>query len=236
MRSLLLCSVSLLLLLTINPPKVDAFQNLQLRRPTLSKTVPLLSSLPSNSDNLKEEAAAKEGTFLQTFDRFGLALKPKASQASAKSLVTEGKGRKFLYSAQSGVLYTLFILYRAYRGFFVILPAVFRQVFANLKNVVEDPFGVEGDNSQSIAKDNNHKSTPEVLGMRIKVTVGVLAAVLTITYVVTGGIRVLAKFLKGLGTSDGPFAAAAEEQEVNEALMTNHFPNHRTDNKINGDS
>jgi hypothetical protein len=149
----------------------------------------------------------ERNSLLTAIDKAGLSLKPQAVKTSQNIRTATSKGKKALMIVQSCFLYSLFILYRGYRGFFVILPAVFRQVYNKLQTAVDAPF-VEGNRG-----DN------EPMPWQSRVTVSVLAAVLTASYVLGGAFRVVQTFFRTIAkTSDvsGSFAAAADAQEINE--------------------
>ena len=86
----------------------------------------------------------------------------------------------------------MYIIYRGYRGFFVILPAVFREVYRQLEesDLVMDAYGdeeVDGGNS------GGEVGEKKPLRLRTRITTSILTSILTMSYVVSGGIRVLRK-------------------------------------------
>jgi hypothetical protein len=177
----------------------------------------------------EEEVEDKETSVWRSLDEAGQALKPKAAKAASRATAcTESRGKKILFLAQSCLLYTLFLLYRAYRGFFVILPAVFRETFRKLETAVDEPFD-DGDSSSSERKQESNDdllSTPEkgrVL-IRTRVTVAFLASIVTAMYVFEGAFRVGYRWIRTLLESSGDvvrsFAAAVQQQEENESQIT----------------
>jgi len=185
----------------------------------------------ANEDKATDVSGSQNGlTLFQRLDRFGQSLKPKAQKASVKlALVPEGeRAAKFKYLLQVCGLYTLFITYRAYRGFFVILPAVFKEVYRKLETAVDAPF-VEDDSTEagpngstmSVA-DTTGESKPTTgrIRWRTRITVSVLACIVTCSYVLSGALRVIMKFIKSLTQNptdvSGSFEAAAQQQERNE--------------------
>lgn len=137
-------------------------------------------------------------SLLQSIDKLGMQLKPLALEAHNKSADIRalnvngaspsqgGMLRSILYSMKSNVLWMLYIVYRGYRGFFVILPAVFREVFRQLEesNVAVDAF----------SDDNQGPKEPQPMRLRTRMTVSILSGILTLSYVVSGAFRVLGKF------------------------------------------
>ena len=83
----------------------------------------------------------------------------------------------------------LYIVYRGYEGFFVILSTVFREVFRQLEesNVAVDAFG-ESDNQ--VATEQQPPTR-----LRTRFTVSILSAILTLSYVVSGAVRVMGKLV-----------------------------------------
>ena len=189
---------------------------------TLSTT---RENVDPKEDASKSTSAASDSnsssSILRTIDQLGQSFKPKARQANAKSLVSETKQRKLWYIVQSCFWYTLFIAYRAYRGVFVLLPAVFRQVYAKLRQVVEDPFESES------ARSTDAVSDPKSRRWRTRITVSVLATVVTVSYVVSGAANVLLKFLQTFwksGDVTTSLEAAADTQVSNETIISEKFP------------
>lgn len=159
------------------------------------------------------EISPKESNLFEKIDLAGQSLKPKAVKASANASLEEKKSRKVLYVLKSSLYYALFILYRAYRGFFVLLPAVFREVYRKLERAVDSPFDSADLRNDEINQDIRQGR------WKTRMTVSVLATFVTFTYVISGAFRVLVSFVRNLTkTTDvsGSFAAAAEEQERNE--------------------
>lgn len=137
-------------------------------------------------------------------------------QPKKESIATkDDKKKSILYTAQSCVLFSLFILYRGYRGFFVIVPEVFRQTYNKMKIAVEDPFD---DELVSFAADGStavKKGQP----LRTTVTVSALAGLVTLSYIISGLFKVIKIFAVSLwGTSsvETSFEAAADEMIENE--------------------
>ncbi len=85
----------------------------------------------------------------------------------------------------------MYIIYRGYRGFFVILPAVFREVYRQLEesDLVMDAYGDEEVDGNSGGEAGEKKP----LRLRTRITTSILTSILTMSYVVSGGIRVLRK-------------------------------------------
>mmetsp|Transcript_23125 Transcript_23125/g.32275 ORF Transcript_23125/g.32275 Transcript_23125/m.32275 type:complete len:239 (+) Transcript_23125:87-803(+) len=190
-------------------------------------------------------------------------LKPMALEAREKASETtssqddknNGKLKSIMYTAQSCILFTLFMTYRAYRGFFVLLPAVFREVYAKLElvTVETNPFDDDEDDDLFTAKPletvNSDKSTQNVAEdtkpkrrLRTTVTTSILAGVVTMSYVVGGALRVLTKFIKTFMNSRNTkygnqkentpqhsvsvsFEAAADEMLMNEDKISAKLSN-----------
>lgn len=178
-----------------------------------------------------------DASLFKLVDDAGQKLKPAAAQANAKAAaLAESPGRKYLYMAKSCLLYSAFILYRAYRGFFVILPAVFRETFRKLQDAVDEaPF----DETEMMAANDDDSREEDVvrpMKLRTRMTVSVLAAIVTASYVVGGAIRVGTTLIRSAavkGELMQSFAAAASEQERNEdAILQKSFKQLKND--VNG--
>lgn len=192
------------------------------------------------------DSDGEKRSLLATIDDAGLSLKPRAETAIAKLALAETRGRKVKFLVQTCLLYTGFILYRAYRGFFVILPAVFRKVYQTLERAVDSaPFDNGDVPSTSVSRksdnDENDDINPETgkVRWRTRVTVSILASIVTASYVVGGAIRVASRFTRNLLSTSNvseSLQAAAEEQEENETkIMRRLTINFETNGgKING--
>jgi hypothetical protein len=173
----------------------------------------------TSEGNNSAPVPTKSRTLLETLDEAGQSLKPRAVKASAKASLVEKKGKKILYVLETCGLYSLFILYRAYRGFFVLLPAVFREVYSRMSATVDSPF--ESADLENSGGGNRQDINPETgkLRWRTRITVSLLAMIVTASYVIGGALRVLTMFARTItqtSSVSGSFAAAADEQESNE--------------------
>mmetsp|Transcript_31950 Transcript_31950/g.46555 ORF Transcript_31950/g.46555 Transcript_31950/m.46555 type:complete len:261 (-) Transcript_31950:626-1408(-) len=152
-------------------------------------------------------------------DDYGLSLKPKAITAKEKSAslaASQKEGtrtKRLLYTLESCAYFVLFMIYRAYRGFFVILPAVFQEVNRKMTDVIDAPFDEdEVDNNNSLVEPKKPKK-------RTRITVSILAVLVTASYVVTGASRAFIKFCKTILTSSSvtsSLEAAVDEMIINE--------------------
>ncbi|KAL3782386.1 hypothetical protein HJC23_005434 [Cyclotella cryptica] len=181
----------------------------------------------------ESDSAPSSTSLLQTIDKLGMKLKPWALAAHEKSIQirssrvgnsvngndgSRDQGSMFksiFYAMKSNFLWMLYIFYRGYRGFFVILPAVFREVFRQLEesNVVVDAF--DEVNTKEVSSSSQHQS----MRLRTRITVSVLSGILTLSYVISGAFRVLGKFIKTFTSTtsvEESLHAAADEVELNE--------------------
>lgn len=145
---------------------------------------------------------------------YGQSLKQKGLDSSNSAGKETETWDKIRLQMKAYMMFTGYILYRAYRGFFVILPEVFRAVYRKMKDAVnmtvfDDEFKDAGDLNLETGKTR----------LRTRVTVSVLASIITAQYVVTGMLRVFKIFLaktyetKSLSKS---FLAAVNSVESNE--------------------
>ena len=150
---------------------------------------------------------------LKRIENAGLRLKPMALEAKKKSVIAsenDDTSKSVLYTLQSCALFSLFILYRGYRGFFVIIPEVFRLTYAKMKATVEDPFE---DNVEFLSSDGLDTSSKRE-SLRTRITVSILSVIITASYVISGLFKVLLMFARTIwGTSSvkTSFEAAADE-------------------------
>jgi len=124
----------------------------------------------------------------------------------------------------------MYIIYRGYRGFFVILPAVFREVYRQLEesDLVMDAYG---DEEEEVENGGGGSSSGEVgekkpLRLRTRITTSILSSILTMSYVVSGGIRVLGKFIQTLTNTtsvESSLEAAADEMADNEDKLAGRY-------------
>ena len=161
-------------------------------------------------------STSTKSTF-QMIDELAQQLKVSALQANAKAALyttaatTEiGSSSRFVFTKyryyfQACVCYTLFLLYRAYRGFFIILPAVFRETFRKLQNAVDDtPF--DDDNNDSVTPENPDRKAsvsdgviqPKPMTVRTRITISIISMFVLATYVMGGAIRVTTSFVKSI--------------------------------------
>ena len=169
----------------------------------------------------KSSSTTSTKSTFQMIDELAQQLKVSALQANAKAALyttttaSTGIGgsssssrfvfTKYRYYFQACVCYTLFLLYRAYRGFFIILPAVFRETFRKLQNAVDDtPF--EDDNDSVTLPENPEGKVsasdgviqPKPMTVRTRITISIISMFVLATYVMGGAIRVTTSFVKSI--------------------------------------
>ena len=154
----------------------------------------------------------------------------------AKAKAKQDRVKSFLFTSKFCGLILLFVMYRAYRGFFVILPEVFREVHRKLSIVMD--FSPYEDDSISAAatktvqifrgeKEKGNRGGGTESESRVitteprynKITVSVLACIITISYTLRGLAGVAFKFLQTISINrslKNSFEAAADEFVVNE--------------------
>ena len=223
------------------------------------------SSTTTTSDSNKNRRVnwtlvwSKTKSWLQTIDRAGLKLKPLAVEAKNKQ--ESERYMQIWRQVQSSLLYTLFIAYRAYRGFFVILPAVFQDVYSKLESTVErnvfdddddidystTSTGVDdyGNGVQAMPRNNNNNNNAAVgttintssKKLRTAITVSIMAAVVTASYTLGGAIRVVTQLLRsGTKTKCVPTSleAAANQVMTNEEKILTKFAKGQQSTMTNG--
>lgn len=173
--------------------------------PTKTVVAPPFSHLRLTGEGSEEEIK-KTKSLAVTVNDLALNLKPEAQKAA---VIAAGatKLKKVMYSLKSYCCYMLFILYRAYRGAFVLSPAVFRRVYAKLKDAIDS------DLVNDIEFETSSSDTSKV-SWRTKVTVSVLAGIVTFSYFLGGALRVVGKFFRTMANTTSAFKsfeAAADE-------------------------
>ena len=171
------------------------------------------SAKASSDDDVVMKSPSSEKSLLTSLSEIGDNFQALAQKATAKGYQCEDKVKKILYAAKACLYYTFFIIYRAYRGFFVLLPATFRQVYVKMEaamntgNLSLEEIGFSESGEDSIRS----KSTTK---WRTKFTVSLLASVVTISYVFGGILKMASKFIRTIVTTSNvpkSFEAAADE-------------------------
>ena len=142
-------------------------------------------------------ATAKPSLFAR-FNNFGLSLKDR-SRRQREAL----KGANLIMKLPRGVyvaaLSLAFVAYRAYRGFFVVLPAVYGEVYAQaLAQATEEHVSIRG---VEVADDIDPKTGKLRLRSRVVMNVGALAfmGALMVGGAVRAPIRIAAACLRKVG-------------------------------------
>ena len=204
------------------------------------------SSDTTSTEITKQSSASSSSTsFLSSIDNLGMKLKPWAVAAHEKSLeystnnnnnddnvnciekkspflIRYDKFKSITYSLKSSLLWMTYIIYRGYRGFFVILPAVFKEVYRQLdeSSLVIDVYGDDNDEVQ----EKSAQQEEQPIRWRTRLTISVLSAMLTLSYVVSGALRVLGSFIKSFTNTlsvESSLEAAADEVAINEDKLRN---------------
>jgi hypothetical protein len=150
----------------------------------------------------------------------GASFKPKAQEASSRGYVATTKSAQFGYGLKACLYYSLFILYRAYRGFFVLLPAVFREVYVRMEDAMKSSNMalIEAEENELDVTGRAEDGSSGVVykprqTWRTRLTVSVLAAVVTASYMIGGTVQMATNFIKTLTSSSSvpkSFEAAAD--------------------------
>ena len=142
-------------------------------------------------------AASKPSLFAR-FNTFGLSLKDR-SRRQREAL----KGANLIMKLPRGVyvaaLSLAFVAYRAYRGFFVVLPAVYGEVYAQaLAQATEEHVSIRG---VEVADDIDPKTGKLRMRSRVVMNVGALAfmGALMVGGAVRAPIRIAAACLRKVG-------------------------------------
>lgn len=191
---------------------------------------PVIATDESTDATESTTTMSTEKSLLALANEIGNNFRGMAQKSTAKGYESEDQFKKILHAAKACVYYSLFILYRAYRGFFVLLPATFKQVYGKMEaamntgNLSLDEIGFD-ENVDSVPSNSAPK-------WRTKVTVSILTSVVTVSYIVGGVLKMASKFFRTIAkTSDVPksFGAAADEVMNIEGRISRV-------GKVNGDS
>lgn len=164
-------------------------------------------SLGKKNSKLLLSRVPDEKSLMATLNDLGQSFKSRAQQTTAKVYQAEKRSKKVLYSLQACCYYFLFMIYRGYRGFFVILPAVFREVYAKLRRAMDYDLEMQDE------KTERQNETGRVQ-WRTRITVAIIASIVTFSFVLGGFLRVVTSFFRTIAlTSSFPasFEAATEE-------------------------
>jgi hypothetical protein len=167
----------------------------------------MVSSALFNKNENDKDGTRSDKSIVTFLDDLGQSFKPRAQQAEARCDQAETRSKKIMYTLQSCCYYLLFILYRGYRGFFVLLPAVFRRVYAKLEKTMNSDLSLEDDTNTTATSDRP-------VSWRTKITVSLIATVVTISYVLGGALRVANLFFRTITKTNSvpkSFEAAANE-------------------------
>jgi len=214
MISHIFISVSLILL-SLTVTTIDGFG--------LHVTKPGAKILFSRSFSLSPLYASKdEIPLMERIDRAGRNLKPLALEAKeeSSSIGEDEKKKRILTALKSCAFFSLFMVYRAYRGFFVIIPSVFQLTYQRLTEAVETPF--EDKEMATIDPDSNVSPYTGKARKRYRITVAVLSSIVVVSYILMGLFKVFTKFLSTMnktGSMVGSFEAAADELDLNETKL-----------------
>lgn len=144
----------------------------------------------SYSNNAKKISSEDDGVTTVTATKVG-------GEEKQQRMKRTSNFKSVLCRIQSNILWMLYILYRGYRGFFVILPAVFREVYSQLNesDLVVDVYGDEEMEEREYAVNANASSQKEQpqqpMKLRTRITISILSGILTLSYVISGALRVL---------------------------------------------
>lgn len=169
-----------------------------------------MESTEESSDKAKAPVSS-EKSLLQLVNEIGNNFRAMAEKSTAKGYQSEDQLKRILHAAKACIYYSLFIIYRAYRGFFVLLPATFREVYTKM----EAAMNAGNLSLEEIGSDDSDKEVESSKSKwRTKVTVSILTSVITASYIVGGVLKMATRFVRTIAkTSDVPksFGAAADE-------------------------
>jgi len=170
-------------------------------------------STDASSENIVAKASSTDSTEKSLWvllNEIGNNFQAMAQKSTTLGYQSEDQYKKILFAAKACVYYTLFIIYRTYRGFFVLLPATFREVYKKM----EMTMNTGNLSMEEIDFTESGNDTTSNVKWGTKITVSILTSVITTSYVVGGMLKMASKFFRTIvRTSDVPksFGAAADE-------------------------
>jgi hypothetical protein len=145
-----------------------------------------------------DAAAESKPSLVARFNNFGLSLKDR-SRRQREALKGANLLLKLPRGAYVAALSLAFVAYRAYRGFFVVLPAVYGEVYAQaLAQATEEHVSIRG---VEVADDIDPKTGKLRMRSRVVMNVGALAfmGALMVGGAVRAPIRIAAACLRKVG-------------------------------------
>ena len=142
--------------------------------------------------------ASPKPSLFARFNNFGLSLKDR-SRRQREALKGANLMMKLPRGAYVAALSLAFVAYRAYRGFFVVLPAVYGEVYAQaLAQATEEHVSIRG---VEVADDIDPKTGKLRLRSRVVMNVGALAfmGALMVGGAVRAPLRIAAACLRKVG-------------------------------------
>ena len=145
-----------------------------------------------------DAAPADKPSLVARFNNFGLSLKDR-SRRQREALKGANLLLKLPRGAYVAALSLAFVAYRAYRGFFVVLPAVYGEVYAQaLAQATEEHVSIRG---VEVADDIDPKTGKLRMRSRVVMNVGALAfmGALMVGGAVRAPLRIAAACLRKVG-------------------------------------
>jgi hypothetical protein len=176
-----------------------------------ASTTKELESASTNTEDISSSSSSSNNKSLLTLlNEVGEKFKTMAQKSTANGIKSKNQSTKILYAANACLYYTLFIIYRTYRGFFVLLPATVRQVYHQMEVVMNTG------NLDMIDENDDDTTTDTVKknSWRTKITVSLLTSVVTVSYICGGVLKLVSKFVRTMFQTSNvtkSFEAAADE-------------------------
>jgi hypothetical protein len=160
-------------------------------------------------------------SLFEKLNNFGMSLKPRALKLKQRQHAQDddgisNNGKRWITTVQICALWLGYILYRAYRGCFILLPAVFQETYRKLESNMDSPFVLDDDDDDEPGQQHQSDVNPKTgkVRLRTRFTVSVLSAIVTFTYVIGGTVNVVMKFVQSAmesGSASSSLEAAANQ-------------------------
>ena len=109
------------------------------------RLAPLRTARFAAADAPTPPAATNAPTLNQQINELGLSLKAKGVEQRDKFVAAGALPAKAKHLVGAGLLFGVFVCYRVYRGFFVLLPAVFGEVRDKVRTEMLRKYGADAD-------------------------------------------------------------------------------------------
>merc|ERR1719464_2456598 len=169
-----------------------------------------IKSISKESESSKTDSKSSTNKSLLSFiNEIGNNFKDMAEKSTSNGLKSKDQYKKIYFAAKACFYYTIFIIYRSYRGCFILLPVTVRQVYIKMDSVMNT-----GNLSMLKSYDETNVTVRNSIDWRTKLTVSILTSVVTMSYIFGCAQKMVTNFFQTLLKTSNiteSFEAAADE-------------------------